>query len=1080
MVVKYPCRVCSKPVCKNHKAMQCDMCNKWVHMKCNLIDNKTYQKLQDYKHDWYCIDCTSDILPFSKVETPIRNSGRYLSHKELEIIEELNNAIDQPDSFSTCKYFTPEEMQTIDLSNQLSVFHLNISSLSYHFDEFNTFLNSNKLKPTIIGITETRIKKGQDPLNDISLPNYNIEHTSTEGPNGGALLYLDKTINYTTRDDLLLYKTKELESIFVEIIQPKGKNLIVGCIYRHPHMEITEFNEHFLTKLISNLKKEKKDVLLLGDFNIDLLKYDSQVAVASFLDKMYANAMIPYITGPTRITVKTQSLIDNIFTSLVAENTISGNITTTFSDHFCQFISLQIPYKIKTTRKETYARNFRHFDKIAFSEDIKNHNWLETLQIIKNDVNLSMKIFEDTVNTLLDTHVPIKKLSNQDLLQKSKPWITKGLVKSIKVKNVMYRKMMRARDPIRKENLHKNFKDYKNRLTKLSRLSKANHYNNFFIENKNNLLKTWEGVKAIINSKKKTRQDINSIKHDGKILTDKKQISEVLNNYFTTIPKEIEEKVVKPKTNFNSYLQNPTLNSFFMTPTTSEEIENKIASLRNNKANGPASIPTKVLKECKHELSKPLEIIINLSFTNGVFPDSLKTSNVKPIFKSGDKSKCTNYRPIALLSNISKIIEKLVHDRIYSFLEKENILYTHQYGFRLNRSTTHTLIYTTETIREACDNDKYACAIYLDLKKAFDTVNHKILLEKLRHYGVRGIANNWFRTFLTGRTQYTTINDSESSILNILFGVPQGSVLGPLLFVLYINDLHNAVKHSLTFHYADDTNLLLISESLKQINSYVNHDLSLITEWLRANRISLNTSKTEIVIFKPNNKEIKKHLNFRVSGQLIKATDKVKYLGLIFQENLRWDIHMKQLITKLQRAIGLLSKVRHYVPRWLLRTIYYSLFNSHLVYACEVWGQKNTVLYQKILNLQNKAIKIINFDRNNKNIRELYKENKILCISDFIVLKNALLVKDCLEGINPTGFHNYFVKAKDLHQHNTRSATKNLVDIPQVKTTYYGHFSIRSQSALNWNHLQNSLEINLLNVTRNETKKIITKKLLEA
>ena len=163
---------------------------------------------------------------------------------------------------------------------------------------------------------------------------------------------------------------------------------------------------------------------------------------------------------------------------------------------------------------------------------------------------------------------------------------------------------------------------------------------------------------------------------------------------------------------------------------------------------------------------------------------------------------------------------------------------------------------------------------------------------------------------------------------------------------------------------------------------------------------------------------------------------------------------MKQLITKLQRAIGLLSKVRHYVPRWLLRTIYYSLFNSHLVYACEVWGQKNTVLYQKILNLQNKAIKIINFDRNNKNIRELYKENKILCISDFIVLKNALLVKDCLEGINPTGFHNYFVKAKDLHQHNTRSATKNLVDIPQVKTTYYGHFSIRSQSALNWNHLQ--------------------------
>ena len=247
-----------------------------------------------------------------------------------------------------------------------------------------------------------------------------------------------------------------------------------------------------------------------------------------------------------------------------------------------------------------------------------------------------------------------------------------------------------------------------------------------------------------------------------------------------------------------------------------EEVENLITSLNSNKKSGPRSIPTNILQTLKKDISHPLTVIFNLSLSTGVHPDALKISKAIPVFKKGSKLDTGNYRPISLLSNINKLLEKLMYARVYQFLDKMKCFYTLQFGFRNKHSTAHALIEITERIRNALDGKMLACGIFIDLQKAFDTVNHDILIDKLHHYGIRGVSNNWFKSYLSNRTQFVSIQGFESDTAELKHGVPQGSVLGPLLFLIYINDLHKAIQHSHVYHFADDTNLLNINTSPKK------------------------------------------------------------------------------------------------------------------------------------------------------------------------------------------------------------------------------------------------------------------------
>ena len=304
------------------------------------------------------------------------------------------------------------------------------------------------------------------------------------------------------------------------------------------------------------------------------------------------------------------------------------------------------------------------------------------------------------------------------------------------------------------------------------------------------------------------------------------------------------------------------------------------------------------------DIVKPFTYICNMSFVQGVFPDQMKVAKVIPLFKSGQKNVFTNYRPVSLLPQFSKILEKLFDKRLDAFIDKYELLSNSQYGFRSNRSTSLALIELLEEITTSLDNKKNVIGVFIDLKKAFDTVNHKILLQKLEHYGIRGMLLNWFESYLTDRKQYVFYNGVSSDLKTISCGVPQGSVLGPLLFLIYINDLPNISDKLQFFLFADDTNIYYESNDLKNLEKTVNEELKKLSLWLNLNRLALNISKTNFVIFRSSQKVPNHSVTLLMNKKALLQKDHVKYLGVLLDQHLSWKYHIKSVALKVSRGLG--------------------------------------------------------------------------------------------------------------------------------------------------------------------------------
>ena len=803
--LRYPCGICNKSVMNNQKSIECNSCCKWIHIKCNGTTNEMYEDLKlinemvendpNLKSDnWWCLRCIikfqCDQFPFTFQDDVdldnlnISDSNSFFDmlpnfniiSRVTNIINKDNDVDDNINDPTNCKYYTVDELKHFPFNRALNIFHSNVNGLDTHFDNLHEFL-SNIDTPTfdVINISETSQQMDLNFKTKVDINGYDMFMNGSNSEKGGVAIYVNEKYDSFERDDLKI-RENDFETIWIEIKNEKSKNIICGCVYRHPRYDMSSF-QLYMDKILKKINFENKEVYIAGDFNTDFLKIESNNSYEEFYNLITSCGFLPQIIQPTRVTEYSATIIDNIYTNTFNNELKSGNILLCISEHFSQFLSIN-RQNISLKKINIYQRDYSNFETQSFRNDIL----LQTWNCNSNNVNEMYNDFINKLEKCVDVHAPMKKLNKKDLKKKSKPWITTDIIKLIEFRNKLFRKKKNEKS---NENVKLLYNKFRNRVNREMKKAKKIYYNQYFEDNKNNIKKTWIGIKSIINTKNEISPKTSQLYVNGNIIDDPKCIANSYNNFFTNVGFNIDKDIPIINKSPESFLKQRNDEKILMSHVTHEELIDLIKTLDSKKGSGPSSIPVRLLLLIPDLIVVPLCQIINKSFDTGVFPESLKTAKVISIFKKGSTQDVNNYRPISLLSIFDKIFEKLMYSRLYNFLDKFNILYEHQYGFRKNKSTIHSLMQITEQIKFSLEKGMYGCGIFLDLKKAFDTVNHSILLRKLEHYGIRGIPLHWFTSYLSNRKQFVYFNGHISDTKPINCGVPQGSVLGPLLFLLY-------------------------------------------------------------------------------------------------------------------------------------------------------------------------------------------------------------------------------------------------------------------------------------------------------
>ena len=499
------------------------------------------------------------------------------------------------------------------------------------------------------------------------------------------------------------------------------------------------------------------------------------------------------------------------------------------------------------------------------------------------------------------------------------------------------------------------YKMYRNKLTNIKRFCEKNYYTKLIENNKKNVKNIWRVLNEIINKKVKSNEYPDQFKtEDGSIISDMKTIANKFNEFFVNVGPNLAKQVrVDDNSNIYDYLGSMNPQSMFLLPVSETEIINTVRLCKNKNSEDFNNLSMHVVKDIVEPVIKPFQYICNLSFKNGVVPNNMKIAKIIPLFKNGDKSVFTNYRPVALLPQFSKILEKLFCKRLNEFIDKHDLIVNSQYGFRANRSTSSALLELVEDITTALDKNKYTVGVFIDLRKAFDTIDHTLLLKKLEHYGIRGIVNKWLCSYLSKRKQYVEIDQESSNLLDVLCGVPQGSVLGPLLFLLYINDICNVSKLLKLILFADDTNLFRSGLNLEELCKEISNELSKLNKWFKVNKLSLNVSKTNFMIFAGRKKCIDAKIYIDNFG--IELVHTTKFLGIIIDDKLNWKPHVSTVSSKLSKCFFVLYKSSKILDILSLKTLYCSLFLPYLSYCCEVWGTTYKTTVGKLEVLQKKS-----------------------------------------------------------------------------------------------------------------------------
>ncbi len=900
----------------------------------------------------------------------LRNNRETDSLIDLLHMEENNeNIAHQPTQYDDIDNFSTQLKKN---SKKLSILSLNCQSIEAKFVAINMLVQQLVEKNCyfkIIVLQESWLENNSyDPIK-YEIPDYNmVSQGHYVSAHGGLITYIHKSLNYEPIE--FASKSKLWENQFIKIFDKNKQNKAIICnVYRRPD-EIVENIDLFTNELscvMKQLNKHKYKAFVCGDLNLNLLKIHTNQHYQSYFDEIVSRGFMPNITLPTRFNLNTgtATLIDNMFTNTDMKNNISVVLTNHISDHqpiglitdHFMIVKKSVP-KYITIRKND-DKSLQHFgESIAKKKIFQKMN-----KNLSQNPNENLEILTTILTDAKSKCLPSKKVKYKKKIHKKDPWMTDGLLIVSAKKDSMYAELIHTPAGTEiKATRQTNFDTYLKMFKRDCCKAKRKYYHNALNKHIGDMKRTWSVLNKILNRGNIHDEHI-TLNINGLHCSDPKEIAQHFNDYFANVGQTVFNTFDSQDVDsYKQYLQTPSDTDFQIAMTTEDKTLGIINKLKNTNTAGHDGISNRMIKHVRHNISAALTLIVNQTISTGIFPDSLKIARIKPLFKKGDKQLITNYRPISILSSLSKIFERTLFDQLSHFLEGTHQMNEHQYGYRKNHSTEWASMELVDRVVTDIDKHYIPFNVYIDLTKAFDSISYDILYYKLACYGIRGDALKLLVNYLTDRSQYVEIDGALSDKSKLSIGVPQGSILGPLLFNIYINDLHKSSNKFNFINYADDTTLNSTLEAfgdrknVPQIQNNINRELTKVNTWLFRNKLLINSSKTKLMLFYTYQRTsyIPK-ITLSINETPIEMVEHFTFLGITFDTHLTWRYHINNVTSKMNPVISNLNSLKLLIPRQALVTIYNTLLLPHINFGLLTWGIEN----DRITLLQKRAIRNI-------------------------------------------------------------------------------------------------------------------------
>ena len=962
--------------------------------------------------------------------------------------EDLESAYDI--ELSDNEYFTETDFidftKTANLRKveNLFILSLNIANLLSKLDSFKSFLSnlaSNDCKPDLIFLVETHIPENEksgyskeDLMNII--PGYTFFCKGRKEKRGGGVgIMVNKDANVEpklcdAKEVGVKYVEEKFENLVVKLPQcievgksnyNKKRDLILVVIYRQPNSGNLDYFLDSVDKLLQKIDKVNNEIIIAGDMNLDLLKYETHPPTAQYLDIMSSHMLLPQIVRPTRIKHQSATLIDHIFSkgneisimSGIFDVELAGN--SGYTDHKPTFTFLKA--KIPPTNYSPVANTsfFTAEGNKKRKEGLRAQSWDMVLSLSDPDL-----IYDHLI--AIYSHHYYKNLTTRTISRNSRqykrePWMTNQILAD-----------MRRRDRLaRNKNRRADYIKLRNEIVKNKRKAKKAHLAQRIQNSMGDIKKHWKILKETINKTNNKEEIISEFFYQGKWISDNEQNANCFNDYLANIGKDTNESVGQAKKRPDFYLnkfQSRNQDAILINEITAEQVDEVCKNMTPKESTDPDGFKQKVVLNDANILAPVIAHLVNCSLQAGSCPKNSKLARVIPVYKlKGDKHLYENYRPISLLSSFSKIVERLIYDKIFDFLVRCNIIFKSQFGFRKGHNTTHATLDFVKAIEEAIAEGDMAIGVFCDLSKAFDTLNHHLLISKLDHYGIRGKMKEWIQSYLSGREQYVEFKGARSYKLPLPTGVPQGSVLGPLLFLLYINDLPAAANLKAVM-FADDTNLLIRGKDAKTLSSSLNTELEGINDYFKANKLKLNTKKTKLVCFRKKNQNINyDDLQIFLDGDKLKFDEDATFLGMKIDSSLTWDKHCTHVANTISKNNSVLNRVRNSVPAPSLKILYNSFILPHLQYGLAAWGGCKGESKKRIINIQKRAIRTVSKCYRIAHTEPRMKAMDILKLEELYSHQCSVFIHDILQNKAPLALNDFITLDSETTTRNLRSHT---------------------------------------------------------